>query len=157
MQEFTFQDTGVTVRIRKVSPLLVAELQKRFPAPKPPLNRVMIGDETRLEANEADPDYQATLQEYQLMLELKMRRLLIRFGVEYTLTAEDLEKVDSLRAYWKIENEVELPESDLEAFISYVAIGTPEDLQDLTEAIMRRSQPTPAATEEAVNSFRPKV
>lgn len=154
----TFQDTGITVSIRKVSPLLLNELRRRNPEPQPPKNLVDYGDGKKvLEENRADPDYMAALDKHAQELELKMRMLLIRWGVVYELTAQDLEQVKQLKEFWQTEYQQELEGTDLEVFISYIAIGTVEDLEELTNAIMRRSQPTPAAEGEAAQRYKSPV
>ena len=83
MHTYTFPDTGITVKIRKVSPLLLNEIQRKNQPPKPPMNEVKYGDETRLEPNPADPEYQKAVQQHELDLELKLRRALLRLGVFY--------------------------------------------------------------------------
>lgn len=153
MNSFTFPDTGVTVSIRKVSPLLISEIQRKNPTPKPPLNKVMYGDDTRYEENPADPDYIKALEDHGTKLEQAIRRALIRFGVVYELTAEDVRRVNELREFWQTDEGEQLVGSDMEVFISYLAIGTFEDLNDLVEAVTRRSQPTEKAVAEAAERF----
>lgn len=154
---FTFKDTGITVSIRKVSPLLLSEIQRRHPTPKPPKNKVEMDGVITYEDNYADPDYNKQLQEHAVRLEFAMRRSLIRLGVYYELTAEDTRQVNDLREFWKESNGEELEGTDLEVFISYIAIGTVEDLTELTEAITRRSLPTEEATQEALERFPAEV
>lgn len=155
---FTFKDSGIEVQIRRVSPLLALELQKKFPAPRPPRNKVtdMDGKET-WEENYADPDYALTLNKYNADLEERMRRLVIMRGVVHTLTEEQKAQVDELRTFWKETYDEDLKGSDLEVFISYIAIGSDGDLGDLINTIMKRSQPTEGETKEVLNSFPDSV
>lgn len=157
MHTYTFPDTGITVKIRKVSPLLLNEIQRKNQPPKPPMNEVKYGDETRLEPNPADPEYQKAVQQHELDLELKLRRALLRLGVFYELTAEDTRSVAELRQYWQEEYKEELPGTDLEVFISYIAIGSVEDLDELVQSITRRSRPTEEAIAEAQDRFPSEV
>lgn len=151
---WTSKDTGVVLNIRKVSPLLVTQLHKSFPPPKPPINTVDYGDGKKVfEENVADPDYQKALEQYNLDQEIRFRHLLIQRGVVDTMTDENKREVESMREFWKTTYGEELKGSDLEIFVSYIALGSPEDLEELTEAIMRRGQPTPAAMEEADKRF----
>ena len=152
---FTFKDTGITVLIRKVSPLLAMELQRAFPPPKPPMNEVDFGDGVkRMEPNEADPAYLRDMDKYNQDFELKMRRMLIKRGVALEITEEIKEQVEDLRSFWLEEYGIEFPEPDDKmAFVWYVAVGTDQDLRELLEAIMRRSQPTQEAEELARKTF----
>lgn len=154
---FTFKDTGITVSIRKVSPLLLAAIQRKHAPPKPPLNKIEIDGVVTYEENQADPDYLLAVQRNAEETELALRKALIRFGVYYEMTAEDVRQVTELREFWKEAQGIELEGSDLEIFISYVAIGTVEDLGELMEAVTRRSMPTEAAIAEAVDRFPAEV
>lgn len=150
---FTFESTGVTAKLRKVSPYLVFELQRSFPPPDAPMQEVSYGDgETRLEANPAHPDYLKEYQRYQLDLEGKIRRLMIKRGV---VCEFDKQEVADLREFWISEYEKELPEKDdFVAYITYLAMGTQEDAEELIAAITRRSQPTEAAVQLAQGTFQ---
>jgi hypothetical protein len=148
---FKFADTGISVKVRKVSPFLVNNLRKIYPQPKPPMQEVDYGDGKKvMEANEAHPDYAQTLDEYNNMFMDKLQRLLIVRGVECKV---DQEAVDSLKEFWKTEYGKELEGSDKEIYIIYICAGTKDDLDDLTNAILTRSQPTKEATELAKVSF----
>lgn len=153
---FTFQDTGVTVLIRKVSPLLAMELQRVFPPPDPPMNKVDFGDgESRMEPNEADPAYLKQLQDYNQDFELKIRRMLIKRGVIVEITDTIKAQVQELREFWQEEYGIDFPEADDKlAYIWYIAVGTDQDLKELLQAIMRRSQPTQEAEELARKTFQ---
>lgn len=154
MKEFKFQDSGYTVKIRRVSPLLALELQKKFPAPKPPKNQVPDLDGKMVwEENIADPAYAEALTKYQQDLELRMRRLVIMRGVVHTLSDEEKAQVVELREFWQTTYNEVLEGSDLEVFISYIAVGSDGDLSDLIDAILKRSQPTEEEVREAQNSF----
>lgn len=153
---FTFKDTGVTVLIRKVSPLLAMELQRSFPPPPPPMNKVDFGDGViREEPNEADPAYLKKLSEYNQEFELKIRRMLIKRGVVLEITEEMKVQIEELREFWHDEYGIDFPESDDKlAYVWYIAIGTDQDLRELLDAIMRRSQPTQEAEELARKTFQ---
>lgn len=151
---FTFKDTGVEVFIRKVSPMLVVELQKAFPPPAPPRQKVEIGGEMVEETNPADPDFADAVKAYNTEFEQKVRRLLITRGVvfpEGNTTWRD--EVKELRKFWLDTYEKELEGDDKTVFISYLAVGTDADLSDLLTAIMQRSQPTEGEVSAAKASF----
>lgn len=145
LPDFTFKDTGITVQIRKVSPLLGMEIRKAFPPPKPPVVETPLGPEE----NEADPDYEAAMQAYGLMIEEKASRLYIKRGVECVV---DQEAVERLRADMRDEG-ITLEGDDKYLYIRYICVGSQEDYQDLLIAISRRSQPTEVAVAEAVETF----
>lgn len=147
----TFKDSGVTVQIKKVSPLLILELQRAFPKPEPPTQEVMIGDKKVIESNPAHPDYVLALEKYQIELEKKIRRLLIKRGVKCDVPEDE---VSELRKFWADEGLGELDPNDLVVYISYIACGTDSDLEDLITKITRRSQPTEAEIKASVDSFR---
>lgn len=151
---FTFSDTGETILIRKVSPLLGLELQKAFPPPKPPVQEVDYGDGRMVkEANAAHPDYLSAMQAYQIDFEDKLRRLYIKRGAVITWSEERRAQVDELRSFWHDEYGIDLPGDDTMVFVSYLCIGSDKDLENLVTAIMQRSQPTEAAVAEAVETF----
>mgnify|MGYP001595241721 FL=1 len=150
----TFKDTGKTVSIKKVSPLLIMQLQKDFPEPAAPLQEVdyRVG-EKRLEPNPAHPDYEKTLQQYKYDFEQRMREMMIERGVSLSLTDEDKEEIKELRAYWQEKYKKKLGGDDKFVYISYLCIGTDADMDELVNAISRRSQPSNGSVEAARKSF----
>ncbi len=152
---FTFKDTGLQVMIRKVSPLLVNELNRAFPAPRPPAQEVDYGDGVkRIEENPASPEYTAALERHAQENMLRLRKLLIKRGV---VCEPDLEAVQELRAQYKEDYGIELEGTDQEIYIMYICAGTDADLQDLLNAVLTRSQPTKAEVDLARVSFPGKV
>jgi len=156
----TFKDTGITVQIRKVSPLLIIEVQKAMPVPKPPMQEVVYGDPNDpgakkvQEPNETHPDYMADIEKYNTDLEEKVRKFMISRGVVITLSDEQKEEVKELREEWKEEFDVELRGNDKLLYISFIAIGTDSDMEELMDVIMRRSQPTEAVMSDVKAGFQ---
>ncbi len=163
LNPFTFEDTGITVQIRKVSPLLIMEVQKAMPVPKPPMQEVVYGDPNDpgakkvKEPNETHPDYMAAIEKYNMDLEQMVRKFMISRGVVITLDEEQKADVKELREEWKEEFGVELNGNDKFLFISYVAIGTDADMEELMDVIMRRSQPTEAEMSSVKAGFQGKI
>jgi hypothetical protein len=152
---YKFKDTGVEVSIRKVSPLLGAEIQRAFPAPTPPLQEVDYGDGVKkMEPNPSDPTFIEELRKYSNFLEEKTRSLIIKRGVVIELTDEQKSDVAELRKQWKDDFGVELQGDDKYIFVSYIAVGTDSDLEELLQAILRRSRPTEGAIAEATKTFQ---
>jgi len=157
---YTFKDTGIKVKIKKVSPLLIVEVQKAMPVPKPPMQDVVYGDpgdpgaKKVQEPNESHPDYLADIDDYNMALEMKVRKFMIMRGVVINLDDEQKQEVKQLREEWKEEFDAELNGSDKFLYISYIAIGTDADMEELMDVIMRRSQPTEAVITEVKASFQ---
>ena len=157
LRAHTIKDTGETVQLRAVSPLIAQQVRKQFPAPTPPLNEVDYGGgDVRLEPNRADPDYTEAYEAWGAQIEEKTRRLYVKLGVVIDWTEERRERLALTRELLGEEG-VEIDPDDTVAYMSYCAIGSAEDYQELVEAIMRRSAPTEEAIAEAVETFRPDV
>lgn len=151
------RDTEITINIRKVSPFLLNEVSEQFPAPLAPIVTVTIGDEKREERNEADPTYQEALKAHRRLLLQKTQELIVERGVVLTLTPEQKAEVKELRSQFLAMTGNELQGSDKAIYLMKIAIGTEEDLQELVEAITRRSHPTEQEMAKASDSFRGKV
>lgn len=150
----TFKDTGKVVQIRKVSPLLIMQLQKDFPEPVPPMQEVDYGDGKKvLEPNPAHPDHELALRQYRYDFEQRMRQMMIDRGVVLELSEDDKQEIQDLRDYWQANYGKALPGSDKFIYISYLCIGTDADMDELVTAISRRSQPSHGAVEAAKKSF----
>lgn len=155
---FTFKDTGETVFLKKISPLLINEVRKASPPPKPPKNEVDYGDGKKVwEENASDPDYQAALKAYELEVQERILKLVIRRGVLVEMNEERMARVEELRAEMREDLGMELDSDPKYVFVAYCAVGSGEDLQELAESVFRRSQPTEGAIQEAVETFRSPV
>jgi hypothetical protein len=155
---FHVKDTGITLMIRKVSPNLMSELYKLYPPPDPPLNKVDFGDgKDHWETNKADPKYEIALRDHQVMLQGKIQRLMIHRGVSVVMTPEIRAAVEDLKSFWKEENGSELIGDDQYIYVSHIAVGTPEDLDELVTAIARRSSPTEAGIKAATDRFPDQI
>ena len=153
--EYLFRDTGITVKIRKVSPMVSAEVARAMPDPEPPLQEVDYGEPKGkvFEKNYADPSYQVILAEHKQKIFEKLQRTMILRAVE--VEGEDWkEEVAEYRAFMQ-DAGVEVKEpNDLIVYIMHICVGTKEDLEDLIEAITSRSQPTEKEVDLAKSSFR---
>lgn len=151
---YEFKDTGEVVQIRKVSPLLLMQLQNRYPEPKPPMQTVDYGDGPKLEPNPASPEYAAALRQHQVDMERRIRKLLIQRGVVIEWNDERKAALADLRAYWSAENGEELEGSDEVVYVSYIAMGSDADFEELIAAILQRSQPTEAKVSETLERLK---
>ncbi len=161
LRPFKFKDTGIDVFIKKVSPNLVRELEKAYPSPKAPIEKVNYGTEDepdwREEENPLNDEYREVIEKYNAATEERIQTLLIKRGVVMEITPEVKAQVDELRVQQKEDFGYDLPGDDKYIFVKYIAVGTMEDLQDLLTTIMRRSQPVQEAITEEENSFQGSV
>ena len=157
MTQKTFS-SGIVVDILRVSPLLIAQTRRNIPVPQPPVEVVDYGDGVkRKEKNPAHPDYVAALQEYQMEIESRVRRLLIRRAVKYAITDADREAVKLLREDYEATVGSKLEGDDLELFISYIAMPSTEDMEMLMNVSLALSVPTEEKVAEAAASFPGEV
>lgn len=155
--DYTVRDTGVTLHLKKVSPFLLNEIRKQNPPPAPPLSVANYGTaeepDFREEPNPNDPRYQKELIAYQERMQMLAQEAILTMGVEITLTQEQIDELNSLRAKMKTLG-IELSPNDKIAYILYIALGTPDDVGELTQAITARSMPQPEAVEAYKVSFQ---
>lgn len=151
---YVFQDTGKRVMLRKLSPLLAQQLRKDFPPPKPPIQEVDYGGEKVLEENPAHPEYQQKLAEYEADFNEKSQRLMIKRGVVLNWTEEMRDELADLRQFYMEEYGKELPTDDHLCYVSFICPGSDADLEELVTKLMRRTQPTPEAVDEAQAMFQ---
>lgn len=152
--EYTFQDTGITVRLRKLSPLLRddidTDLRRRFPQPVPPIVETELGKEE----NAADPDYRERLARWSIEHVERLGEEWFRAIVELAIECEvDTEAVEKVRAYAKRRG-LRLDDDDKYVFVRHVCIATKEDIADLRETVTRRSLPTQEAVDAHKATFR---
>lgn len=151
----TTKDGGVSLQIRKVSPLVATEIRKRFPPPRPPLSKVDYGDgHFEMEPNADHPTHKAALEEYQMLLEEKVRRAYLKLGC---VVVVDGELVQNARDTMQ-EIGIDLSsDTDEFVYINYCAISSAEDYNDLIQAIISRSVPSEADVKAASDTFQGDV
>lgn len=155
LEPYVFKDTGETVQIRKVSPLLVIKLRERFPAPRPPLQTVDYGDGPKQEQNPTEPNYLLAVQDYEQAMERRVRNLLIQRGVIIDWDDEKKARLEELRAWWKTTYNEDLDDlDDTFAYVSYLCVGSDSDLEDLINILIKRSQPSKEGIEGAQERFK---
>ncbi len=153
--QHTTKDGGVTLQSRKVSPLVATEIRKRFPAPRPPLSRVDYGEgRFEMEPNADHPSHKAALEEYQMLLEEKVRRAYLKLGC---IAVVDKDLVQNAREAMQ-EVGIDLSaDTDEFVYINYCAISSAEDYNDLIQAIIARSVPSEADVKAASDTFQGNV
>lgn len=156
LTDFTFKDSGISVRIRKISPMLAADVNASMPEPLPPEQEVDYGEPKGkvLERNYSDPRYQELLDAHKQKVFQALQRVMILRSV--VVEGEEWHKdAQEYRQFIKAQTGAELDEpEDLVVYVLRVAVGSEEDLIDLIQAITRRSMPTPEVIQAAKESFR---
>lgn len=160
--QFQVPDTGITLPVRKVSYVLVQDVQKQvlkeFPEPKPPEQTVDYGSGPELEKNYAHPNYVAAHEAWKAQvneeMEERTRKLLIKLGVcpYLNMTEERMEQVKALREMLREEWGQELDKDDKYVWVTRIAMGTIEDWGDFTTYLMRRNGPTEVAIGESLKT-----
>jgi hypothetical protein len=154
--DFTFHDTGKVVKIRKVSPMIAVDIDASIPTPEPPTQEVDYGPPKGKvkEPNYSDGGYLLALEERRLKVGRMVTKANIRRGV--VIEGDDWkQEVSDYRKF--IQDTTGAPladEDDLYIYVTRICVGTQADLQDLFDAISKRSQPTEGAIEAAKDSFR---
>src|ERR1035437_1696244 len=143
LYDFTCKDSGIRIKIRKVSPMLAADVEASIPMPLPPEQEVDYGEPKGKvkERNLSDPEYLMQMQERSGAIFRSWKRALILRGT--VLEGDDWKKeVKEYRAFIQESTGKPLDETDDKlVYVLRIAIGTFEDQDDLIQAITRRSQP----------------
>jgi hypothetical protein len=155
LTDFTFKDTGITIKIKKISPMLAADVSAAMPEPLPPEQEVDYGEPRGkvMERNFSDPQYTVDLQEhrkkiFQALQRVMIMRAVVVEGDEWKAEAQEY------RDFMKANTGKDLDEpNDLVVYVLRICVGSEDDLSDLLMAITRRSQPTQEAIEQAKRSF----
>ena len=157
LTDFTFSDTGITVKLQKVSPYLANDIADSNPPPEPPLVEVDYGQPRGKvkEKNWQSPEYIKLVNEHDSKVNDIYNRLLVLRGVVEIEDENWQEKVKEYRKLIKEETGNDVVEkSDKLVYILRIALGTMDDFHDLMKAITRRSYPTAEAVEAAKESFQ---
>lgn len=140
---YRFKSSGVEIGITPISTFLMQAAQRTIPPPQPPLEKVQNADGTwRDEPNYDHPDYANALALHRVEIERVVRRLVIRQAVVYRLTDEDHARIKQVREDFVAITGAELSDSDMEVFISYIAVVNMSDYQDFVQTVLGVSQPT---------------
>ncbi len=163
----TFKDTGITIHLRKVGPTtqqrLAQAIMKEIPEPPIPI----VDTEAGSEQNAADPDYILAKEAWdqQTRNELTQRLMLIA-ALEAEVVIDDDARADIARKKRHLsligipyeDNPDLTPEENEKVFyILHVAAGTPEDLGEFSQAVLRRSVPTEEAVQAQIATFQRNI
>lgn len=140
---FKFPSSGIEIKVRKVSPLILADMSLANTEPTPPVQEIEIDGKIVREENLAHPDYLKALNDYRREAQRMTQRTIVRLGVDYRLSETDLADLKRITDFMRENNAEPQGQSDLEQWIYYVAVQSPDDLSALTEEVLSLSGPTP--------------
>lgn len=151
-QKFTFS-TGVTVGLKRVSPLLRddidAQLRVEHPVPEPPMKKRNYGTEDEPEWIEevdlSDSKFKEDLRKWGIehanRLGDKLLWVAVRRGVEIELGEEELRQVQEVRDDLLAVG-TQLDPDDKFVYITRVALGSTDELRELHDLIFAQSRPS---------------
>lgn len=161
LEPFTFQDTGRSVQIRKVSTLIRSEIRRQivsdphFAEPAPPTSEVDYGNGMVQIANRAHPTYQQLLREWeqrvQEELSERLKQIVLTRGV--VVDAIDGAAVQSTRADLASIGIDTTAYDDRYVYLAFVCIGSDADWTELLRAVFQRAAPQEAAIAAHIATF----
>lgn len=167
----TFQDSGIVVKLHKLSPMtsqeIILQVQREMAAEKPqaPVFEIDYGKGKIEELNYAHPVYVARMEEWEQAVNREANDRLFRLAalaaVELTgdlAWRDEVKRQKRLlkltaKLEWRDDPELELEENDQIFYVKHVCCASPDDVKEFYQAITQRSQPTEAAVEAHKASF----
>lgn len=160
----TFQDSGITVGIRKIAPSTQQRLHdlilREHPKPAPPVVDTELGPEE----NAADPDYLTRLNEWKVATARALNAKMFKLACLECEVEVDTKEVTRKQAQFTVigldwEDDPKLsPEQNAKLFyLQHIACATGDDMKEFYEAVTRRSTPTEAAIQRHIDTFRGDV
>lgn len=180
--QFTFPDSGYTVRVRKIGPWTLDQirLSLRRVRREPPVPIIDVEDgeypdgrpRYRKEANPADPDFKIARQEYENWLAetagYRILDLIVSSCVIPDKDDIDQEEIAFQRSILIRTGPLEDPEkeehakkvgamSDEEIFVRCICLQSNRDMTALQGFVLSRGTPTPELIDEQVSAFQPEI
>lgn len=164
----TFQDSGVTVRLRKLSPMtsqrLSEAVRRDFPPPAPPTYEVEYGNTKVQEPNDADPTYLARYQRWQeetaKLFNERLLKLVCLDAIEVELGPEEQAEITRKKrslsvvgVTWEDDPDLSVDENARLFYVQHCCLASPDDMKELYAAVTARSQPTEAAVQAHIDTF----
>jgi len=171
----TFRDSGITVKLHKLSPMTSQEImtavqrERADTKPEPPQFEVDYGKGKVQEPHYGHPVYQERLQRWQAECNTEANRRLFRLAclaaVEVEMTPEVQAQIArkkrlmrlAAKLEWEDDPDLEPSENDQIFYVTHICCASPDDVQEFYQAIALRSQPTEAAIDQHKQSFRSDV
>lgn len=164
----TFQDSGITVTLHKLSPMTAQRLNEairaEFPPPDPPTYEVEYGDQKIQEKNDADPAYVARLARWQeqaaRLFNERLLKLVCLDAVEVTIGDAEKAAIERKKrslsrvgVTWEDDPDLDEDENLRYFYVQHCCFGSAEDMRELYIAVNTRSQPTEAAVQAHIDTF----
>lgn len=159
LEPFTFQDTGRTVQIRKISTLIRAEVRRQvvvtMPEPEPPIIEVDYGDGKIKTPNPAHPTYQQLMREWEAKVSREVSERLKKIALQRGVVVHDVDAaaVETARADLADVGIDTSAYDDRYVYLAFVCIGSEDDWRDVLKAIYERSSPQEAAIQAHIATF----
>jgi len=158
--------TGVVLRVKPVSPLLIRRAAASIPEPEVP--QLFLEDKGREEANPDDPEYKRALQKYSEEVEEASTLLMLAAGTEVVEVPEEMEspegetwlsQVEEIMSFTGAEFDPKRDRLDTRigrylVWLQYYAIRSLQDLVKLLSTLAELSGVSEEAVAKAVSSFR---
>lgn len=158
----TLPDSGYTVGIRPLGPSTLQHIgeaaRKELTRPTPPINTVTGLDEQEKQVeNTADPDYLAAMDQYEQDIQMDIGQRLLKIMQAYAVVYEpDLAALNQFREGMAAGG-VTFDDDDRSVWFWHFLLSSQRDSQELIQAVVRRSQPTPEVVDAKVASFSDPV
>jgi len=163
LPEYTFEDSGITIRFRKIGPAtqqrLAEQIMREYPKPDPPVIATELGDEP----NPADPAHLSALKDWEQLTNAKLsERMLHVAALESDVVIDDAARQEIARrkrslAYagtaWVDDEQLDADENERLFYILHVVCTATEDLQAFGRAVTARSVPTEEAVQRHLATF----
>ncbi len=164
LYDFTFEGTGRTVQIRKLSALIRDEVRRQikrrpeFAEPQPPMVEVDYGEGKIRQSHRAHPVYQELLKEWNARVTQEAGDRLVDLVIARAVVCDvDAGAVAEMRAAMAA---IGLPLDDYDdhyVYVAFVCVGPYADYNELLKAVFERSTPSQEAVQAHIDSFRGAV
>ena len=147
-------DSGVEVKLRAISPMMVSmDMMRTLPKPPPPLQKIDMGDgDVMWERNYSSADYKLALAEWESALELKTAPVLILRALDKHFSDEEKQELKVLRAEMEDFGMI-LPKSDKLVWFQHVACGSDADFVAFLTFLSSSGEPSEEVVAGIQNGF----
>ncbi len=164
LYDHTFQDTGRTIQIRKLSALARDEVRRQvkkspgFEEPQPPMVEVDYGDGKIRQPHRGHPVYQQLLADWNTRVNQEAGERIAAFAIRHAAVCTiDAAAVTAMRAFMASIATPLGDYDDLYVYIAFVCVGSQQDYTEFLAAVFNRSIPSQEAVQAHIDSFRSAV
>lgn len=164
LEEFTFEGTGRTVQIRKLSALARDEIRRQvkrlpgFEEPQPPMVEVDYGTGKIAQPHRGHPVYQELLADWNVRVTQETGERIAAFAIRRGVVCDiDEQAVATIRQDMALLGAPLDEYDDHYVYVAFVCVGPQADYNELLNAVFNRSIPSPEAVQAHKDSFRGNV